>query len=265
MTRRGLAAALLAAAALLPAPAWAAETPDPSAVVPEHVSAWFAEQAVEAAASAGLGDPAVLEVGVPRRVATWSESYVDGEQVDQLTDPLDEWVAPVLLPTPDAPEPLGAVHAGAQDGSGLGLIEVREDIELAAGLARLPVEATVVRGAGLEGWFGIVDGEVWPVSEGARTVLQGSLPAGVFQDLLAVWLGAPAPTAEAVPDEDPNGTVSPLIPIGVIVFVGAVVAWLLVRQYRQADSRIAADVHAGVAPPAADVRRPAGDPEPDGG
>lgn len=248
---------LLAAALALPLATPAAEVtdaPSPSPTVaaelphvPPDVATWFAEQGPEAAGD--LAEPEDLAVGVPRQVGTWSETYIAGEQLDRPTQPVEEWVAPVMAGASDQPEPLGVVRAAVDDGSAPQLVEATEDLELAAALHRSADGVVFVHDADVEGWFGLLDGEVWPVTEGARTVLQGALTTAVFQEFLAAWRGQPVATAPPLPEEQSAGTVSPLMPIGIIVVLGAVAAWLLLRQYRQADSRIAADVRAGVAPP----------------
>ncbi|WP_324649635.1 hypothetical protein [Georgenia sp. H159] len=249
-------ALLLAVALTLPvatpvADATEAPSPSPTAApeprAPEAVAAWFAEQGPEAAGD--LAEPEDLAVGVPRQVGTWSETYIAGEQLDQPAQPVEEWVAPVVARSADQPVPLGVVRAAAEDGSEPQLVAVTEDLELAAALHRSADGVTFVYDADVDGWFGLLDGEVWPVTEGARTVLQGALSTAVFQEFLAAWRGQPVATAPPVPEDERAGAVSPLLPIGIIVVLGAAAAWLLLRQYRQADSRIAADVRAGVAPP----------------
>ncbi|PYG00666.1 hypothetical protein SAMN05216184_103239 [Georgenia satyanarayanai] len=255
MTSRRLVTLLLAAAALLhPVVATAAtdgpSEPPPSAPatgVPAEVSDWFAEEGGDAVAD--LGEE--LTLGPARRVATWNEAYVAGEEPEVPATPVQEWVAAAVRRGAEAPEAVGVVRAGAADGS-LQLLDVTEDAELAAALHEVPSGTVVIRDDTVEGWFGLLDGEVWPLTEGARSVLQGSLPAEVFQEFLAAWRGEAPPAAVPSTTEDDGGTLSPLIPIGVIVLAGAGVAILLLRQYRQADSRIAADVHAGMAPPPED-------------
>ncbi len=275
---RGLLALLLTTTVLAPAPATTGQdatdaprpTPTAQTDVPEppaEVVAWFAEEGAEAAGSADLGAVEDLAVGVPRQVAEWNEAYIAGEEAEVLAEPVDEWVAPVLLRSEDSPDPVGVVHVGADDGANPELLTVTDDADLAGALHTVPGAATFVRDTGVEGWFAAQDGEVWPLTEGARTVLQGSLPADVFQEFLAAWRGQSPPTAVPDPEEAAEGTLSPLIPIGVIIVVGAAAAWLLVRQYRRADSRIAADVHAGIAPPRedGDMLRPDGGGERTGG
>jgi len=163
-----------------------------------------------------------------------------------VAEPVAEWVAPVVRQSEEAPEPVGVVHA-ADDG-GLGLVAVTGDAVLADALFTASGTAVFVNDPAVDGWFGVVDGEVWPASEGARAVLQGSLPAAVFQRFLAAWHGEAAPTPPPTADEDGGVTLSPLVPVGILV-LGAAAAWLLLRQYRRADSRIAADVRAGLEPP----------------
>ncbi|WP_413452180.1 hypothetical protein AA0Y32_12130 [Georgenia phoenicis] len=255
MSSRRLAGVLLAAVLLLHPAAAAAATPEPtpsgpSTGVPAEVSAWFAAQGEEAAAE--LGAPEDLTLGPPRRVATWNEDYVSGEAPDVPAEPLEEWVAPVVRQSGETPEPLGVVRAGAEDGP-LSLLDVVEETELAGALQAVPAGTVLIRDDTVEGWFGLLENEVWPLTEGARTVLQGALPAEVFQQFLAAWRGEAPPTSEPSRTEDEDAPLSPLIPIGVIVLAGVGVAILLLRQYRQADSRIAADVHAGMAPPPDDV------------
>lgn len=267
MSSRRLAGLLLAAVLLLhPAAATAAteepseRTPSaPTAGVPAEVAAWFAAQGEGAAAE--LGTPEDLTLGPPRRVATWNEDYVAGEAPDVPAEALEEWVAPVVRQSGEAPEPLGVVRAGAENGT-VRLLDVIEETELAGALQTVPAGTVLIRDDTVEGWFGLLEGEVWPLTEGARTVLQGALPAEVFQQFLAAWRGEAPPTSEPGRAEDEDAPLSPLIPIGVIVLAGVGVAILLLRQYRQADSRIAADVHAGMAPPPDDVEL-ADEPGPD--
>lgn len=253
MSLRGALLLVAGLLALTPA-ADATSTPGPeptvqesAADVPADVRDWFREQGQEAAAE--LGDPEGLTVGSPRQVAEWDEAYVAGDQLTEPARPVEEWLAPVTREAEDAPEPVGVVRASAPGGTDVQLVGVTDDAELAAALRGGPNGAVFVFGEGVEGWFGVADGEVWPVDEGARTVLQGSLPAAVFQEFLAAWLGAPAPTPPPLEEEVEDGSLSPLIPIGVIVLLGAVGAWLLLRHYRQADTRLAEDVRASVAPP----------------
>lgn len=271
MTSRRLATLLLAVAALLhPVAATAATdepsgpTPDaPATDVPAEVSAWFADQGEDAVTDLGEN----LTLGAPRRVATWNEAYVAGEEPDVPATPVEEWVAAVVQrapDAPDAPEPVGVVRAGAADGS-VQLLDVTEDTELAVALQEVPSGTVLIRDDTVEGWFGLLEGEVWPLTEGARTVLQGALPAEVFQDFLAAWRGEAPPPSVPSTGQDDDGTLSPLIPISVIVLAGVGVAILLLRQYRQADSRIVADVHAGMAPPPEDADAEATRPEQPGG
>lgn len=266
MTSRRLAALLLAVAVLLP-PAGAAATTDepsePSAPVtdvPAEVSAWFAEEGDDAVAD--LGED--LALSAPRRVATWNEAYVAGEEPDVPAAPLEEWVAAVVRRGPETPEPVGVVRAGATDGS-VQLVDVTEDTELALALQEVPSGTVLIRDDTVEGWFGLLEGEVWPLTEGARGVLQGALSAEVFQDFLAAWHGESPPEAVPGTAEDDDAPLSPLIPIGVIVLAGVGVAILLLRQYRRADSRIAADVHAGMAPPPEETDADGRGPEQPGG
>lgn len=254
MTSRRLAALLLAAAVLLHPAAATAATEEPSGPtpsttgVPADVSAWFGTEGEDAVGE--LGED--LTLGAPRRVATWSEAYVAGEEPDAPAAPLEEWVAAAVRRGPETPEPVGVVRAGTGDGA-VRLLDVTEDAELAGALQEAPSGTVLIRDDVVEGWFGLLDGEVWPLTEGARGVLQGSLPADVFQDFLAAWRGEAPPTAVPSTAEDDEDTLSPLIPISVIVLAGVGVAILLLRQYRRADSRIAADVHAGMAPPPEDT------------
>ncbi|MCM3660769.1 hypothetical protein M3148_07135 [Georgenia satyanarayanai] len=268
MTRRRLAGLLLAAAVLLhPAAATAAtDAPSepapgaPATDVPAEVSAWFAEEGDDAVAD--LGED--LTLSAPRRVATWNDAYVAGEEPDVPAAPVEEWVAAVVRRTAETPEPVAVVRAGAAGGP-LELLDVTEDTELAGALQKIPSGTVLIRDDTVEGWFGLLDGEVWPLTEGARSVLQGALPAEVFQDFLAAWRGESPPAAVPSTSEGEEDTLSPLVPIGVIVLAGAGIAILLVRQYRQADSRIAADVHAGMAPPPEDTDADGPRPEQPGG
>ncbi|HLT84048.1 MAG TPA: hypothetical protein VKZ83_07425 [Phototrophicaceae bacterium] len=250
MTVRALGALAAVLLALLPSAAAAATSepsPEPTlTAVPEEVAAWFAAEGPRAVESADLGDPADLAVGAPRQVAAWTEEFLAGTDASTPAEPVSEWVAPVMRQSEDAPEPVGVLHA-ADDG-GPTVVEVVADAVFAEALAGAPDASLFVDDDIVDGWFGLIDGEVWPVSEGARGVLQGSLITEVFQDFLATWHGGAGPTPEPAPGEDDGAALSPLVPLGIIV-LGGVAAWLLVRQHRQADSRIAADVRAGVEPP----------------
>ncbi|WP_152187725.1 hypothetical protein [Georgenia satyanarayanai] len=264
MSSRRLTGLLLAAAILLHPGAAAAATDEPTpgapaTGVPAEVSAWFAEEGDDAVAD--LGDD--LTLGAPRRVATWNEEYVAGEAPDAPAAPLEEWVAAVVRRA-ETPEPVGVVRAGAADGS-LQLLDVTEDTELAVALQEVPSGTVLIRDDTVEGWFGLLDGEVWPLTEGARNVLQGALPAEVFQGFLAAWRGEAPPATVPGAAQDDDDTLSPLIPIGVIVLAGVGVAILLLRQYRRADSRIVADVHAGMAPRPEDSDAEGPRPEQPGG
>lgn len=250
MTVRGFGALAAVLLVLLPSAAGAA-TSDPSpqptlTAVPDEVAVWFAAEGPPALSSADLGDPADLAVGAPRQVAAWTEEFLAGTEASSPAEPVSAWVAPVMRQSEDTPEPVGVLHA-AGDGEPA-VVEVVADAVFAEVLANAPEGSLFVADDVLDGWFGLVDGEVWPVSEGARGVLQGSLTAEVFQDFLATWHGGAGPTPEPAAGDDDGATLSPLVPLGIIV-LGGVAAWLLVRQHRQADSRIAADVRAGVEPP----------------
>jgi len=230
-----------------PAPSITPAAPDVSDV-PKEVAAWFAEAGTELAVAADLTEAEDVVVGVPRPVATWAEEYLTGDDLGEPAEPVEEWVAPIVVQSEDAPEAVGAVHAAAPDDSEPRALDVIEDAELGTALSGAAAGTLFVYDGDVEGWFATLDGQVWPVTEGARTLLQGPLSAELFQEFLAVWHGEPVPTAPPAVDRDGDG-VSPLLPIGVIVVLGAGAAWWLARQYRQADSRIVADVHAGLEPP----------------
>lgn len=242
------------AAAATPAP-----TPEPTPTatptvvpVPEPVAAWFTGPGLEAAQQSAIGaETEALIVGRPRQVALWSDGYIAGDPAAEPTQPLEEWVAPVTAPPAEEGErvPVGVVWAGSENGAAPELIEILEDPDLAAGLARHEGELTVVRDTGVDGWFALAEGEVWPLSENARSVLQGSLAVDVFQAFVHRRLGEPTASPVPLPEVEEDGAMSPLVPIAAIVVLGAGSAWLLVRQYRRDDSRIAADVRAGVSPP----------------
>lgn len=249
--------------------------------VPEDVALWFAGEGAEAVeAAAGdlgveLADDESLAVGDPRQVWTWAEEYVAGTSVEPVAEPVDQWVAPVVLQSAQEPQPLGILWASSSDGSGLQVESVAAGAELAAALSAAPPSFSFVYDEGVEGWFASADGEILPITANARTVLQGAVAAEVFQGFLAERLGGVAPTGVPEPDAADPDSLTPLAPISVILVLGAVAAWLLLRQYRRADSRIAADVRAGVTPPsheggatAADGAGPDADgagPDADGG
>ncbi|QDB80190.1 hypothetical protein FE251_12970 [Georgenia wutianyii] len=251
MTHRLLRAVLTALLVAVPTAALAAtEDPGAPAVVvttaPEDVVAWFAEQGPRALTAAELDAPDQLTVGTPRPVARWTEAFLTGQDADQVAEQTAEWVAPVLRQVEDVAEAVAVVHA-AEDG-GLELVAVVADTLLAETVAGAPEDAVLVADDTVEGWFGLLDGEVRAVSEGARGVLQGSLPPEVFQTFLAGWHGESGTAPPRAAEQEDAAALSPLVPVAIIV-VGAVVAWLLVRHYRRADSRIAADVRAGLEPP----------------
>jgi len=265
VTRR-LVGLLVGVLLLVPAPLTAATedpgpqfgapaTPDVSDV-PKEVAAWFAEVGPELAADADLTDEEEVVVGVPRQVATWAEDYLSGTDLGEPAQPVDQWVAPVLVQSVDTPEAVGAVLAGLPDGTGSRALDVIADEELGAALYGATAGTVFVYDADVEGWFAALDGKVWPVTEGARTLLHGPLAAEVFQEFLAVWHGEPVPTPAPPAADSADGGLSPLVPIVVILLLGAGAAWWLARQYRQADSRIVADVHAGIAPPREDEEAP---------
>jgi len=251
VTHRLLRVALTALLVAAPTAALGStEDPGAPAVVvttaPEDVVTWFAEQGPRALTAAELDAPDQLTVGAPRPVSRWTEAYLTGEDTDEVAEQAAEWVAPVLRQVQDMTEPVAVVHA-AEDG-GLELVDVVPDALLAETVADAPEDAVLVADDTVEGWFQLLDGEVRPVSEGARGVLQGSLPPDVFQTFLSGWHGESGTASPRAAEQEDDAALSPLVPVGIIV-VGAVVAWLLVRHYRRADSRIAADVHAGLEPP----------------
>ncbi len=247
--RHVVRAVVLAGALALPLSA-ATPTPEPTETapappLPEEVSEWFGSEALAAVAEAGVA--AEFEVGRPRQVTTWSTAFVAGDsRVDPVAS-LDEWVAPVVEPGEEDGEPAGVAVVRAADP--LELVEVDPDPELAGALADLALGATVVFDPAVAGWFALADGEVWPITAEARTVLQGSLSVDVFQSFLSERMGVVTSTPEPVEEVPEEESLAPLVAIGVIVVLGAGAAWLLVRQYRRTDSRIVADVHAGVSPP----------------
>lgn len=224
------------------------QTP-PAPALPEEIADWFTTEAPEAVEAAGLGEGADIDVGRPRQVTTWSAAFIAGDAGVGSVETLEEWVAPVLeLPEEDdEPAPLGVVRASDADPPEL--VQVDPDLELAGALADLGPGVTVVFDTAVGGWFALADGEVWPITAEARTVLQGSLEVDVFQSFLSERMGGATGTAEPVEEPLEEESLTPLAAIIVIVVLGAGAAWLLVRQYRRTDSRIAADVHAGVIPP----------------
>lgn len=244
------------AVAVLPAGTLPAATPTPeptqtppAPTLPDEVADWFTTAAPEAVEAAGLGEGADIDVGRPRQVTTWSEAFIAGEVGVDPVENLDEWVAPVLeLPAEDdEPSPLAVARASDTDAPEL--VQVDPDAELAGALADLAPGVTVVLDDAVGGWFALADGEVWPITAEARTVLQGSLGVDVFQSFLSERMGVATGTPEPVEELPEEESLTPLAAIIVIVVLGAGAAWLLVRQYRRTDSRIAADVHAGVVPP----------------
>lgn len=261
--RAGVLAGLLAATGLaggfLATPtSGATPTPEPSPTVtleplPDAVTAWFAEAGLEAAREAELGvDTDALVVGRPRQVALWTAGYIAGDPAADPAQTVEEWVAPVTAPPEEDGEDrlaVGVVWAGSDDGAAPEVIDVLTGTDLATALQGQEGPAVVVRDTGLDGWFAVADGEVWPLDESARTVLQGSLAVDVFQGFVHQRLGEPTAGPAPLPEPEADDGLSPLVPITVIVVLGAGGAWLLVRQYRRDDSRIAADVRAGVSPP----------------
>ena len=222
------------------------ETP-PTPALREDVADWFSAEALEAVEDAEVVDGDEFDVGRPRRVTTWSAEFISGDTRAEPVERLDEWVAPVTEPPEEDGDPVPVAVVRAADP--LELLEVEPDPELAGALAGLAPGATVVRDPAVAGWFALADGEVWPITAEARTVLQGSLAVDVFQSFLSERMGVATATPEPVAEDAEEESLTPLAAIIVILGLGAGAAWLLVRQYRRTDSRIAADVHAGLSPP----------------
>ena len=235
-----------------PADPRATATPTPTETPPvpalrEDVADWFSAEALEAVEDAEVVDGDEFDVGRPRRVTTWSAEFISGDTRAEPVERLDEWVAPVTEPPEEDGDPVPVAVVRAADP--VELLEVEPDPELAGALAGLAPGATVVRDPAVAGWFALADGEVWPITAEARTVLQGSLAVDVFQSFLSERMGVATATPEPVVEDAEEESLTPLAAIVVIVGLGAGAAWLLVRQYRRTDSRIAADVHAGLSPP----------------
>lgn len=262
----GLLLGTLAAPAVGAAPSPTAEpTEDPSpaatlAPVPDAVAAWFAEDGQTVVEGTTLAaEPEELVLGHPRQVSLWTAGYIAHDAAAEPAEGIDEWLAPVIGPPVEEegdPVPVGAVWAGSQDNGDIRLVAVLREPDLAGALTNLPGAVTLVHDTGLDGWFALADGEVWPLGENARTVLQGSLAVDIFQDFVHERLGEPTAAPAPLPQTEADDELSPLVPIVAIIVLGAGTAWLLLRQYRRDDSRLAADIRAGVSPP----RREAGPP-----
>ena len=222
---------------------------DPGAV-PKNVLSWFATQGLEVAqgGAAELGtEGAALDVSSPHPVAHWEPAFVDGTDTATATTASDQWVAAVTREGEEGPEAVGAIRATPLDSADPAAVVVADP---GLGQALLPEELPfiLIHDPGGDGWFATAEGEVWPLTTAARTVLQGPVPLTVFQQFIGEPGATPSPAPDAQLDEAADSGLVPLTVIAVIVLLGGVVAWLLVRDYRRTDSRIEADVRAGLTP-----------------
>ncbi|WP_127571480.1 hypothetical protein [Georgenia faecalis] len=229
----------------------------PVATLPDDVSAWFAGEAPEHVRDTDVLDvPAEARdrvvVGPPRAVHRWSENFLDGADLDPVSVPGEEWLATLTLVGEGSVETVGTVRAHREGADGeLSLAGLDEDTELADVLATLSTALPMIFDPAVDGWFSAADGEVWPLTSGARDLLVGAVPAEVFQSVLAEQYAAADEDPDAavggeLPDQAADGLSPALVAAAVVLLLGALVAVLLVRQHRRADSRIEADVRAAV-------------------
>src|SRR5690606_38546089 len=110
--------------------------------VPTEVAAWFAAAAGvhvrEASDVLDLpdGELVSVSVGAPRVVRTWADGFVAGTSLDPVSVPLEEWVAPVVVPSAEQPAPVGTVRAwlDPDEDDAVSLAMVDGDVELATAL-----------------------------------------------------------------------------------------------------------------------------------
>ncbi|MEE6283036.1 hypothetical protein [Georgenia sp. MJ170] len=231
------------------------DAPSPSTApsnVPKNVAAWFVGPGTEAARaeSRDLGATADdVAVGVPHPFDRWAPEFIDGSQTDGASEPSGEWVAPIMRQGEDGPEAVGALRAGPFDSGEPESSVVVADPELGAALVPSDLPLTLVHDPSIDGWFAAAEGQIWPLTASGRELLHGPVPLAVFQTFLAERSGTLTPTPIAEDEPDDGSGLVPLTVIAVIVLLGLVGAWLLVRGYRRTDSRIEADVRAGLTPP----------------
>lgn len=218
----------------------------------ENVAAWFEEAGLEAAADHAVDLGAAedeLELGTPHEVASWGEAYLAGESSVQPAESHGQWLAPIYRSAGTGREALGVLRVEAFSAGGPQSVGVLADPEL--GEAVLPAELafTPVHDDVIDGWFAVSESEIWPLEAGGRAMLQGPVPVGVFQSYLVERGSTPAPPVAAEEEPEDGGAVVALSVVVVILLLGLIVARLLVRNYRKTDSRIEADVRAGLTPP----------------
>lgn len=218
--------------------------------VPKNVLSWYAGPGLETAAAqsetlTGEGD---LTLGPPHPVHSWAPDFLAGTQTSTPVLADGQWVAALLRDSPDGPAAVGALRAGPFDGTEPQGTDVVADADVGGLVAPEELSFAVVYDPSLDGWFATAEGDVWSVGAGGREVLHGAVPLSVLGDFLTERDSSPSPTAAGEePGQEGSGLV-PLTVIAVIVLLGILGAGLLVRNYRAADSRLEADIRAGLTP-----------------
>lgn len=219
---------------------------------PEVVAEWFVTDGPRAAldegAAGAVEDPEKLSIGLPHRVSSWAEDYLAGDQGVDATDPRDEWVAPVHRTSAGSPAPLGTLRAGLDDDV-VTPAGADDDDELAEVLSGLESGLHTVYDADVQGWFAVSDSKVWPLTQGAREVLNGGVSLSTWQPFVAERLAGSEATA--LPDEPPPSRGSAtLVAIAVVLIAGAIAVGGVVLHLRRGDRRLASDA---IGAPAATV------------
>lgn len=228
------------------------DTPPPTSV-PKNVLSWYAGPGLETAeaqaeALPGEGD---VTLGPPHPVHAWDPDFLAGAQTTSPVLADGQWVAAILRDGPDGPDgpvPVGALRAGPFDGTEPQGTAVVEDADVGGLVAQDELSFTLIYDPSLDGWFATAEGDVWSVGAGAREVLHGAVPLSVLGDFLTEREAGPSPTAAGEEAEDESSGLVPLTVIAVIVLLGILGAVLLARNYRAADSRLEADIRAGLTP-----------------
>lgn len=222
----------------------------PATSVPKNVLSWYAGAGLETAEAQaetlpGEGD---LALGPPHPVHAWAPDFLAGTQTTFPVVADGQWVATIVRDGPDGPVAVGALRAGPFDGTEPQSTAVVADVDVGELVLPEELSATLVYDPSLDGWFATSEGEVWSVGASSREFLHGAVPLAVLGTFLDERESGPSPTAGGEESMEEGSGLVPLTVIAVIVLLGILGAGLLARNYRAADSRLEADIRAGLTP-----------------
>lgn len=216
---------MLAVAASFAPAAYAADE------APAELRTWLAEEGpsfVVADVNVPRLDAALVSLGEPTPVWTWSEDFLAGSSVSEPLSATTRWAAPIH------------VHDDAADTAVINggiVVDLAEDsiskttVIWTSQFGRATAAPlTLIHDVALDGWFTLsTDGVVRPVTEQALAVLAGPMQLDQLQEFIRGWNQTLDEPETHVPDAEDEPTnlvfVTALVLVGVLGLVALVVAF----------------------------------------